>query len=90
MASCGCAKLVGAFVDAVLVPIVFQLEICCEAKLILARVGKKQCSYFVVAWLKCTDNFSPPTLKLIYIYSGPFKTRGMSVSKHTSFPLFRA
>ena len=32
------------------VPIVFQLEIRCEAKLILARVGKKQCPYFVVAW----------------------------------------
>ena len=53
--------------DAVLVPIGFQLEIRCEAKLILARVGQKQCQYLVVAW---------PNVQTL---SRPFKTRGMSV-----------
>ena len=57
-------NLLEAFVDAV--PLVFKREIRCEAKLILARVGKKQCSYFVVAWPNVQTNFSPPTTK-IYI-----------------------
>ena len=77
MASCGSAKLV--------------VGVCgyssSSDSLILARVGKKQCSYFVVAWPNVQ------TTSLLYtqnIYSGPFKTRGMSVSKATSFPLFRA
>ena len=50
MASCRSANLLEAFVDAVLIPIVFQLEIRCEAKLIIAQEGKKQCQYLVVAW----------------------------------------
>ena len=80
-------NLLEAFVDAV--PIVFQLEIRCEVKLILARVSKKQFSYFVVAW----PNVQTLSLLLQYtqnIYSRPFKMRGMSVSTYTSFPLFRA
>ena len=74
--------------DAVLVPIVFQLEIRCEAKLILARIDKKQCQYLVVAWPNVQ------TLSLLlhskYIQQTLQDERYECMSKYTSFPLFRA